>query len=93
MTHWTPETVPTPLRIPPEGTSSPGYSSWPANGESSRKEVPGSMSAVTRLKTVSRTSGVLNAGSHTLLVAFSLSLRVSDALSPVLLERLCYGGY
>ena len=48
--HDTPCTVPTPVMMPPAGTSSPGYSSNPASGESSRNDVPGSMSAVTRLQ-------------------------------------------
>jgi hypothetical protein len=38
-----------PVTMPPDGTDSPGYRSWAAKGESSRKEVPGSMRAVTRL--------------------------------------------
>ena len=41
--------LPIPVRTPPAGTSSPGYNSWPASGDSSRNDVPGSISAAIRL--------------------------------------------
>lgn len=47
--HMVPSTVPIPVTIPPAGTSSPGYTSWPARADNSRKEVPGSTRAVMRL--------------------------------------------
>jgi len=34
--------IPTPVTIPPAGTSSLPYNSWPANYESSKKGLPGS---------------------------------------------------
>jgi hypothetical protein len=48
----TPSIMPRPVIIPPAGTSSPGYTSYPANGDSSRKDVPGSMRVVMRLNAV-----------------------------------------
>lgn len=48
--HETPWTVPTPVMIPPAGTSSPEYNPCPANEDSSRNGVPASMRAVIRLQ-------------------------------------------
>lgn len=70
----TPETVPMPVTIPPDGTDSPGYRSWAAKGESSRKEVPGSIKAVTRLffDVIVRTKSIKDTA-HTLSATSSLA--------------------
>lgn len=61
--------------MPPAGTSSPGYTSCPANVDNSRNGVPVSMSAVIRLWHDSISKGSNRRENEpTLLVAFSLGL-------------------
>lgn len=72
----TPWTVPTPVMIPPAGISSPGYSCCPAKDDSSRKDVPESMSVVIRLHRSPVSARIPLMQQHTLAVASCLSLCV-----------------